>query len=396
MRRLLWFVMKYIYNQHSLPPLNRDCLLKLDEAAERVVQKLQALNARTLPLSDEGRQWVLNMQKESAEVMKKNLHLMAWALYPNCDFRNIVFVDHGGAFGLVSFFAKQLGFGFVVYNDICEPLCRQAQILGETLGLPADAYILGELRDVCAFLNSNPRGPCALVSVNVIEHVYDIDEFLRVCSRLSTAGVTLVLSTSANPFNPLVRRRHHRHHNQYEYEDGVQQGFVLPQSHRAFYTVRLEIIGQLAPSLPEPERRQLASATRGLRRDAIADCLKSYQATGKIGVEPDHPTNTCDPMTGCWEERLLDVGTVVRTLSSLGFEVKLSGGYYSGSANNATVRKVKKSAARICNHAISLMKTQGIYIAPSFTVHASYAGLLEAAPLRLDAIRATSTQTRET
>lgn len=386
--------MKYIYNQHSLPPLNQACLLELDEAAERVVQKLRALNVATLPLSDEGKQWVLNMQRDSKEVMKKNLHLLAWALYPYADFKNVIFIDHGGAFGLVSCFAKELGFGCVVYNDIYEPLCEQAQILGRTLGLKADSYILGELRDVCAFLNSSSRCRCALVSVNVIEHVYDIDELLRVCSRLSTTGVTLVLSTSANPFNPIVRKRHERHHNLYEYEDGVHEGFVLPQSHRAFFKVRLNLIGALAPSLPEPEKRRLASATRGLRREAIEDCVRSYQATGKIAVKPDHPTNTCDPMTGCWEERLLDVGTVVDTLSALGFTVRLSGGYYSGKANNAVAGNAKKFAARICNHAISLMKTQGIYIAPSFTVHASYTGLLEAAPVRIEAIRATWTQTQ--
>ena len=383
MRQLLWLVVKYIYNQRSLPPIDPACLLKLDEAAERVVQKLQALNARMLPLSDEGKQWVLNMQMESTEIMKKNLHLVAWALYPNCDFKNMVFVDHGGAFGLVSFFAKQLGFSFVVYNDIYEPLHQQAQILGETLGLPADAYIRGELRDVCSFLNSNPRGLCALVSVNVIEHVYDIDELLEVCSRLSPAGATLVLSTSANPFNPLVRRRHQRHHNQYEYEDGVHEGFVLPQSHRAFYKVRFDIIGELAPSLPESDRRRLASATRGLHRSAIQDCVKSYQATGKIEVEPDHPTNTCDPMTGCWEERLLDVGAVVDKLSTLGFSVRLSGGYYSGRVTNATMGNAKKFVARICNHAISFMRAKGACIAPSLTVHASHAGLQKTPPLGL-------------
>src|ERR1700722_13073558 len=137
--------MKFIYNSASLPPLGREKLQDLDAAAERLLGKVQALAAGDLPLSEEGKHWLREFQRDPDDAMRKNLHLIAWALHPQPASKDVVFIDHGGAAGLVSCFAREAGIPVVIYHDIWEPWCKDARVLAEHLGCLADEYVCGEL-----------------------------------------------------------------------------------------------------------------------------------------------------------------------------------------------------------------------------------------------------------
>jgi hypothetical protein len=213
---------------------------------------------------------------------------------------------------------------------------------------------------------------CVLISINVIEHIYDIDDFLRTAAGLSQVGVNMVLSTSANPLNPIVRRRHHRQHLEWEHIDGPHKGCGAMDTLKAFYDVRRDIIKQAAPSISEAECADLAAATRGLKKEDIEECVRHYQQAGKTSTTPEHPTNTCDPLTGNWQERLLNIEAVKKTLMSLGFTVRIAAGYYDAISENSTIRIAKRPAARVLNHAISWLGPNGARIAPCFMFHATH------------------------
>jgi hypothetical protein len=363
--------MKFVYNTRSLAPVGAECLQKLVQAAEAMVAKACRLKPAEMPLSDEGKGWLENFQRNPDEKVRKDLQLMSWALYPKSSIKDTVFVDHGGAMGMMSCFARLIGIPVVVYNDIYEPWCKDARVLGQSMGCVADKYVCGEIADISAALQSWPTLSCAFVSVNVIEHIYDMGDFLKRAAALPCQGVTLVLSTSANPLNPMVRRRHFQQHLEWELKDGPHPGFVHAQNARAFYKVRLDIIKAAAPKLSQGDLEKLATATRGLRKDDIEACVAEYLKTGAISAQPEHPTNTCDPMTGCWEERLLDIDSVSKALEALGFKVRIAGGYYSGESSNPAVRGAKKTAAFVMNHAISLLGREGARLAPCFMFHAA-------------------------
>ncbi len=260
----------------------------------------------------------------------------------------------------------------MVYNDIFEPCCKDAKILAEQLGCLADEYVCGDIHDVSTALESKRNVHCALVSINVIEHIYDIDDFLRTTAGLSQAGVTMVLSTSANPLNPMVRRRHHRQHLEWEHEDGPHEGCGAMDTLKAFYDVRRDIIRQAAPSISMVECDALSAATRGLKKEDIEQCARHYQQTGKISAKPEHPTNTCDPLTGNWQERLLNIEAVKKTLTDLGFTVRIAAGYYDARSASSMVTIAKRSAAHIVNYMISWLGPNGVRISPCFMFHATH------------------------
>ena len=140
---------------------------------------------------------------------------------------------------------------------------------------------------------------------------------------------------------------------------------------KAFYDVRRDMIKDLAPAIPEADLDTLATATRGLWKKDIEECVRQYRQTGKITFSPEHPTNTCDPLTGNWQERLLNFDSVGATLKSLGFKVRIAGGYYGAIAENPVVKVAKKCTAPVLNYAISLLGTHGASLAPCIMVHAA-------------------------
>ena len=57
--------------------------------------------------------------------------------------------------------------------------------------------------------------------------------------------------------------------------------------------------------LPSRDLECLARQTRGLNRTDIERAVQSFLETCRMPM-PRHPTNTCDPYTGNWQEQLID------------------------------------------------------------------------------------------
>ncbi|UCH06154.1 MAG: hypothetical protein JSV55_08375, partial [Deltaproteobacteria bacterium] len=143
------------------------------------------------------------------------------------------------------------------------------------------------------FLETNSIRCSALASYDVIEHIYDIETFLLKLSGLSDGPFNVVVASSANPFNPLIRRHHKKfqrkaEHGGREKKQGCREDYLT----KAYLIVRQEIISKHAPSLSDPEVRQLAEATRGLIEPDIKEAVDEYLKTSNIPQEPTHPTNT--------------------------------------------------------------------------------------------------------
>lgn len=359
--------MRYIYNAGSLPRVRRERLEQLDAAAARLAHKLAALDIAKTPLSDYGKENVAEFQGKAEETIKKYVHILAWILFPESGGEVAAFVDYGGGHGLLGGLAKEAGFARVIYNDIFSGCAEDARKLGQLLGCPADDYIVGDIHAIAAALKSRPPASAAIASINVIEHIYDMEEFLRVSATLSSGPMTMVLSTSANPLNPVVARRHYRQHNEWEFTDGPHPSSYPMDTLQAFRKVRRDIAKETAPHLADSELDSLAALTRGMHKADIENAVRRYVETRQLPPAPKHPTNTCDPLTGSWQERLLDIGDVSQTLNSCGFNVRVMGGYYAAHAGG----KAKKMAAHVLNHGISILGSQGARLAPCIMFHAA-------------------------
>ena len=270
-------------------------------------------------------------------------------------------IDYGGGNGLLSLLAREIGVGTVIYNDIYDVSCVDAERLGSALGLEAELYIHGDLGDLIAQMRQMATPRLRVCSYDVIEHVYDIEAFLIALPHLSDGPLRVVMGSAANSLNPLRNLKLMRFQREVEKLDRVEVwGHNQRDTIRAYLAVRSAIIREYSPSLQSEQVRQLALATRGRARSDIEADVDAYLATGVLPRALDHPTNTCDPNTGNWAEHLMDPWELARILSGAGLRSSVAAGLY-GSHHGS-----KGVAARMVNFAILLGGRHGLRLAPYY------------------------------
>ena len=107
----------------------------------------------------------------------------------------------------------------------------------------------------------------------------------------------------------------------------------------------------------------LTERTRGLRRDDIDKVANEYLRTGKVPYKPDHPTNTCDPYTGSWTERLIDLKRLKEFIRGKNLSVKISNSYYAYSGN-----RLSDFVKYILNQVIKVSGERILFISPAITL----------------------------
>lgn len=360
--------------QHALLPADNKVLRDINEASTKLCDKLSRIDINHLNVSDAGRKYFSDQVRNIRSTLRNFSYILSWSTaYSEVLYDEFVFIDHGGGVGVLSLLAKELGIGTVIYNDLWAPYCKDAQIIAEAIKADrADHYILGDTDELVGFLKKNSISCNALASYDVIEHIYDIEAFLVRLSDLSAGPLTVVMASSANPFNPLIRRHHTKFQRKAEYggrekKQGCREDYLT----KAYVIVRREIISKHAPSLSDAEVRRLAKATRGLIEPGIKEAVDEYLKTTNIPQEPDHPTNTVNPYTGNWAERLHDINHLKEILSNEGFRVDILAGYY---ANSKTNHLLKRFMGIALNPLIRILKDKGLFFAPFYTIYARKEG----------------------
>ena len=210
--------------------------------------------------------------------------------------------------------------------------------------------------------NLNASG---IISHNAIEHIYDMNELFANISRLAKREVFVWLSTGANPLRKKTADILTAHAIRVENETREREpGHKERNALMAYKEIRKEIISELRPELQEEIVLQLANATRGLRKDHIEKYIKNYVDGEPIVLTPSHPTNTCDPLTGNWAERLMDPFELVEDAAKHGLALKVLSGFWSMDGGNA----IKNSVKRLSNIAISIGGTSCLFMSPYFVI----------------------------
>jgi 2-polyprenyl-3-methyl-5-hydroxy-6-metoxy-1,4-benzoquinol methylase len=359
-------IMEYFYTPAALPD-DKLLLQEIQSAAGRLRQKLQRLQLSELGISEYNQRYLGAYIHNLRGSLQISSYILAWSLaHATSALHEFVFVDYGGGCGITSLLASELGVGTVIYNDIYDVSCQDAQLIGKTVNREAQAYVCGDIDELIEYLQSQSISIDAITSFDVIEHIYDIDEYFRKLRFLPSKALRVVFASSANIHNPVRKRRLMKSHHATERLDRERVwGHKERDSLRGYFSLRKDIIASFGSSLLPEEIDQLAHATRGLTKADIEECVMEYQQTGSISYRPDHPTNTCDPCTGNWDERLIDTHHIKAIFQREGFEVQIKNGFYACSQ-----QLIKQLLAYVLNTMICLLKTKGIILAPSYMVYA--------------------------
>jgi 2-polyprenyl-3-methyl-5-hydroxy-6-metoxy-1,4-benzoquinol methylase len=337
----------------------------LGAAAERLETQLRLLSVDRLDISDYNRHYLQQKIAGLHNNMRKTATLLAWALAP-CQrpLAELTLVDYGAGTGILALLAKEAGVGTVLHNDIYPVSCHDAERIAQALGVALDGYVPGDLDALGRYLLTNDLTCQVMVSNDVIEHIYDIETHLRALEYALPGLVSVCLATDANPRNPIRRRTIARMQRAAETTDRpAVYGHKERDTLRAFASVRRELILAAMPELPTATLSELVARTRGLNQADIAAAMARYRHAGELPSLPRHPTNTCDPLTGNWQERLVDPFLLRDQLAAAGFAAAVRNGYYGQPRHPA-----KRLVVYLLNRTIRLTGSAGIRLAPFFAL----------------------------
>ena len=222
-------------------------------------------------------------------------------------------VDFGGGHGFLSVFLKQLGFK-VIYCDINPLSVNTVRALKEKLSCGPDVEITGSTDELLDYCRRHQLPPDYLISTDLIEHVYDLNQFFSQLRQLNP-GMEMVFTTASNPYN-FRKAKYLRKLMLY-----TENEFFLPS--------RKEYIEKNYPELMQVQKDELSVKTRGLIFQDINSYVETYIATKDFPRRNIDPYNTCDPQTGNWMERILPIPEYRRICNSHQYSLTIHNGFYN-------------------------------------------------------------------
>ncbi|TKK64151.1 class I SAM-dependent methyltransferase [Ilyomonas limi] len=257
-----------------------------------------------------------------AQVLQK---IVQYSIKPK---EEMVLLDYGAGNGLLGMFAKHCGFKTVYSVDINTSFVYAAQFLNRQLKNPVDAILTGDWDTIVHFCKTHPI-PDAVAGTDVIEHIYDVGNFLKNIKALNATMITVftTASVTANPFKTYTIKKLQQQ-DEYKWSNPQHTSSDNPYAGLPFLEVRKRII-QEHFNLPEHQVTTLASVTRGMNTADILQAATTFIHTKQLPTVINHPTNTCDPVTGSWTEQLLTIEEYQVLYKNAGFNLTVYNGVYN-------------------------------------------------------------------
>ena len=292
-------------------------------------EKLHAVDVQSLTIAPYSKRYLNHILQNSkyylsiyAEVLEKVKQSSNIPVIDMC------LLDYGAGNGLLGLFAKFCRFGKVMINEIDEPFLNASKILSSALEINIHQFILGDLDAVKKEQLSQKID--ALVATDLIEHIYDLDEFVDIMASINPKMVS-VFTTGSNPQNFFKVRQLMKLQWRDELFGGKENDALLfgHEAHESYFKIREKMIYEIAPELDENIILTLAKLTRGKNKKDIINAVKNYQYKKELPILIAHSTNTCHPETGSWTERLMPISTYKSIFLQHRFSLHISAGFYN-------------------------------------------------------------------
>lgn len=285
--------------------------------------KLQSIDLNTLLVSDYMRRYLTRMMPVADYYLGIYEHglqkLMSLLGKPASE---ITMVDYGGGHGFLTLLALEMGIGHVVYLDINPESAQAFQTIADKLSVDADRFsvIIGDSTTLKNYCLTNSITPDMLMGMDVIEHVYCIDDTFGDLVAINPK-MPMLFTTASTPYNKRIVKRLHREMRKDEMGDPSRSD---KNSRRGFLNVRKDFIKEQFPHLTTEQIDYWATHTRGL----VFDDIRRAVEQGYPNLLRD-PFNTCDPATGSWTERILPIKDYQQILNPYQYRLEMDLGWYN-------------------------------------------------------------------
>ncbi len=305
-------------------------LKKIQEVAFQLQKDLLQLDIDKLAVSESVKSYFRFDLTKLTYVSKCNAFILYHLLKDGKFLKsNSIIVDHGAGIGLFSFLVKRMGYT-CLSHDLFDEYLDGIRKIGTSLNARPDYFVLGDTNALLAYCHFHDLNIVGLASRNVIEHIPDYRMFFNEIASLGGNEFKVMITTSANIHNPLVKRLHLKIHKQYEYK-GSRLDMDNPELDETLSGIQLrsQLIQTNFPQLDSETVRTLAILNRSFTEKAILQRTANYIQTGNWPAEPLEISNTCDPITGAWVERLVPFSDYQEAAGSAGFEAVAIAGFYN-------------------------------------------------------------------
>lgn len=227
----------------------------------------------------------------------------------------LALVDYGGGHGFLSMYLKERGVKQVIYVDHNPKAVHAVTAIKSAVGLAPDVVLQGNTQQLKQWCMENDVLPDGLLGLDVIEHIYCLDDFF--CDLFGVAPMLpMVFTTGSNPFNMHLVNRLHRVMVLDEQGDGKGQ--------EGFFHLRRRYINKHFPTMDDKELDYWAKHTRGLIYEDVQRAVESHSPN----LLRDS-FNTCDPETGSWTERILSLEEYRGIVQPYNCDVFIENGFYN-------------------------------------------------------------------
>ena len=306
----------------------------IQNALHRLRNKIKNLDIEELDISDYNKGY-LTKYKNNFDFYAAYYQQLILSLSLNeSDINSSTFVDYGGGCGILSYFACELGFENVMYNDLYLTSVDDVKIISSQLGYSIHYFVHGDIQEMADYLKINAMQIDVICSFDVLEHIYDVPQWFEKAKEIPGEW-QLAFITSANGANPMVAKRLKKIHAISEnigFEKSNQWKEI--DTHLPYLEIRRNLIQKQFPNLEQNQLDELALRTRGLQKEDMYNKIEKYLNTGIFDYKPNHPTNTCDPYTGNWNEHLIDLDALQYRLKNLGYTTQILNTTYAKSTNS--------------------------------------------------------------
>ena len=345
-------------------------------AGKELKNKLKKIDLNSFEISDYNKRYFGSLIKDEQSLnlnINKYSYLLKLALKKyNYDINNKpVFLDYGSGHGMMTLLAKQTNlFSIVIYSDIFDQSAIDAEFIAEKLILKSDYYIVGDVNVIKEFTDQHYFKIYIMTSYYVLEHIYNIEDFIYNLKYIFDFKFSFVMGSGANPLNPLIERRLRKLHLYFEnYNRDEMFGRKSTDTIMSLKKQRELIIKEFCLiqkiNFSSTELNDFVLKSRGLIRMDIERYLLDYKKTGNFNYLPDDPTNTCDALTGNWFERLMNPYNLQIKFNSEFNKIFVDHGYYySIISNKYFIPKV------LINLVMKLIPRKlSIRLAPYYIIH---------------------------